>query len=128
MEPAAMSKLRRLVIKDGTSHYQSLQALLDNPRLTELEYLSLSGVRDINDASVTQIIKTLPKLQVLDLSRTDITGVGVKQALTSKHLEQLVLDDCSHIGFDAIEWARTQGIRVQHRMSDAASGGRKVRY
>ena len=88
----------------------------------------MRGVQSFKDETVTQITKTLSKLKFLDLSETDITGVGVKQALQGKGLQQLVVNDCRFIGSDAIEWARSQGIRVQYRMSDNIAGGRKIRY
>lgn len=66
--------------------------------------------------------KAVSALRSLDLSETNITGVGIKEIVQSCHLEELVVNDCRLIGADAIEWARAQGLRVQCRMSDNGSG------
>lgn len=106
---------------------QLLDQLL-NPRLAHLEHLSIAGSPSIQDNTVTQVVEALSRLRTLDLSETDISGVGVKQALQATHLEHLVVNHCRHIGIDAIDWARSRGVRVDHRMSDDPPGGRKVRY
>lgn len=77
---------------------------------------------------MSSIVEALPNLRTLDLSETDITGVGVKHALKATHLERLVVNNCRKIGIDAIDWARSQGVRVDYRMSDDTPEGRKVRY
>ena len=70
----------------------------------------------------------LPKLQSLDLSETEITGIAVKRAVQDGHLKELIINNCRNIGLDAVQWAREQGVRVQYRMSDGSVGGRKVRH
>ena len=96
--------------------------------MKDLEHLALEGARNCGDETVSQIVKDLPKLRSLDLSATEITGVAVKEAVQSGHLEGLTLKDCRFLGRDAVEWARSQGVAVQYRMNDQVSGGRKIRY
>ncbi len=100
---------------------------LRHQRLGHLEQLSLAGDQDCNDDTVSSISQALPSLRKLDLSETKITGVGVKHALNAVHLEHLVVNNCHKIGIDAIDWARSKGVRVDHRMSDDTSGSKKVR-
>ena len=112
----------------------SIDQLLSHSRLDGLEKLSLPWLQDGSDQTVTEIItclqnrKALHKLQSLDLSGTNVTGVGVKDIVQAGDLEELVLNDCRLLGTDAVDWARAQGIRVTYRMSDGGSGCKKVRY
>lgn len=126
--PMCHSKLRKLGMKGCEVYPNSLEGTLSHQRLAEVESLSLAGCQPCSDESVVGIIETLPKLKTLDLSQTNITGVGVKSALKAKHLQKLVVNDCRLIGVDAIEWARSTGVQVEYRMTDNISGGRKVRY
>ena len=126
--PMARSKLRKLAIKALDSSPDSLRCILQNERLVDLESFSLAGCSNCDDEAVATVTGALSKLRVLDLSATDITGVGVKQALQSKHLTKLVVNNCRRIGIDAIDWARSQGVQVEYRMLDDVSRGKKVRY
>ena len=85
-------------------------------------------VHGCNDHFVAQMIKELPELQALDLSRTDVTGVAVKDIVRAGHVDHLTLNDCRYLGHDAVDWARSQGLIVRHRLSDQSGGGKKVRY
>lgn len=122
------SKLRRLVVCDAESDPDELPALLLHERLKDLEQLGLPSLAGCDDDSVTMILKAFPRLRTLDLSGTDVTGVGVKQIVKSRHVQQLVLNDCRKLGRDAVEWAREQGISVHYRMTDTATAGKKVRH
>lgn len=64
----------------------------------------------------------------MELSGTRVTGVFVKHAVKSGHIDELIMHDCVDLGIDAIEWAREQGVRVQYRLPSAEAKGRKVRY
>ena len=93
-----------------------------------MEQISLAGSQQCSDNTVSLVAEGFRQLRKLDLSGTDITGVGVKHVLKAAHLEHLVVNNCRKIGIDAIDWARSQGVRVDYRMSDDTSGGNKVRY
>ena len=122
------SKLRKLAIIGATVDDVRLVEVLQHDRLLDLEMLSLAACHGCDDKSVLLITGFSQKLTILDLSETDITGVGVKQALELKSLRKLVVNDCRRIGTDAIDWARSRGIQVEYRMSDNLSGGSKIRY
>lgn len=107
---------------------RSISETLKHPRLSDLEQLHLPQLATCGDDDIAAIMDSLPKLKSLDVSETNITGVGVKTALKPGHLVELVVNDCSKISLDAIQWAREQDVKVQHRMSDGSGRGRKVRY
>ena len=71
----------------------------------------------------------LPKLKILDVSLTEITGVGVKALCLKKgaRLEKLNLDHCEKVSVDAVEWARKRGVEVQYNLW-YEGGGSKVRH
>jgi hypothetical protein len=126
--PVNRSKIRKLAINGALSSKDSLQSLLEQERLTDLESLSLARCLHCDDDAVTIVTTHLSKLRTIDLSDTDVTGIGVKQALQQRHLEKLIVINCRRIGIDAIDWARSQGVQVEYRMLDDVSGGKKVRY
>jgi F-box/TPR repeat protein Pof3 len=122
------SKLRKLAVIGAIADNDKLAEILQHERLLDLEMLSLAVCHGCDDESVSNITRLLPRLTTLDLSETDITGVGVKQALQLKNLRKLIVNDCRRIGTDAIDWARSQGVKVEYRMCDNLSGGNKIRY
>lgn len=124
----AHSKLRKLSILSGNVTPAGLSQVLQHERILDLECLSLAGCQGCDDDAALHVTRFSPKLIALDLSETDITGVGVKYALELKHLQKLIVNNCRKIGPDAIQWARSQGIQVEYRMLDHLGGGKKVRY
>jgi F-box/TPR repeat protein Pof3 len=71
----------------------------------------------------------LPLLQSLDVSGTDVTGAGIKDAVSRlPGLKKLVVNDCRYLGLDAVHWARNQGVKVEYRSTDSMTGGKKLRY
>ncbi|KAK5109752.1 hypothetical protein LTR62_006592 [Meristemomyces frigidus] len=75
------------------------------------------------------IVDSFPHIQTLDLSESDVNGHDVKVLLQLKDLRHLILDDCRFLGRDAVDWARSQGVRVDARDSAASDvAGKKVRY
>jgi F-box/TPR repeat protein Pof3 len=100
---------------------------LSHPRLAELRHLSLESCHGVNDSHLSLVATTLPKLQTLNVSGTEVTGAGVKEVVKNG-LKKLVASNCRFIGLDAIQWARTQGVHVENRNTDAMAGGRRVRH
>ena len=125
---AEPSKLRHLTIHGSTLNCRSISETLKHPRLSELEQLHLPRLATCGDEDIAAIMDSLPKLKSLDVSETNITGVGVKTAIKPGHLVELIVNDCSKIGLDAIEWARQQGVSVRYRMSDGVKSGKKIRF
>jgi len=111
------SDVRGKLTKDTLSH----------PRLAELKHLSLECCHGVDDSHLSIIAITLPKLQSLNVSGTEVTGAGIKDVINNG-LKKLVANNCRFIGLDAIQWARTQGVQVENRNTDATTGGKKLRY
>lgn len=122
------SKLRVLAITSAEQTSDCLPTLLSHPRLQDLRCLTLCNTSCKVEAFVPLVVETLQKLEFLDVSGSDITGIGVKQLVQAPLIRHLVLNDCRFLGRDAVEWARSQGVRVDFRMSITDNGGRKVRY
>ncbi|RMY71879.1 hypothetical protein D0863_04879, partial [Hortaea werneckii] len=126
--PVAPSKLKDLNLHALSVSPVDLVAILSHPRL---EYLLEFGLRPSSpcDDEITDLITDkFPKLHTVDLSGTDITGVGVKKLLRNPNLRNLVVNDCRYLGSDAVAWAREHGVKVAYRMSSSETGGKKVRY
>ena len=96
----------------------------------------LEGVEDLvlksctlDDEIVMLIARNLPRLRNLDLSRTKVTGVGVKALVTGLEgkLERLDLDGCNSTSIDAVDFARGMGVKVAFGFSDPLSGGRRIK-
>ncbi|RMY01860.1 hypothetical protein D0868_08276 [Hortaea werneckii] len=97
-------------------------------RLKQLLKLGLRPSSVCDDNIADAITETLPSLHTVDLSGTDITGVGVKKLLRDSNLKNLVVNDCRYLGSDAVAWAREHGVKVAYKMSSSETGGKKVRY
>jgi len=121
----AYKKVRRLVIPN----LDDISTILGNPRFLEVEILGLTECT-LNDKSVDFFPDMAPKLRRLDLSKTSINGVGIKHLVQvyKGQLEWLGLDHCQQLGADAVEWARSQGVQVSHRMTGIEEKGSRVRY
>lgn len=102
--------------------------LINKPRLRSLEHISFAGVLYFTDTVLEQVTRGWPKLTSLDVSATDVTGVGVKAAVQTGRIKSINLNDCRHLDIDAVHWARSQGMEVQYRMTRAEDTGKKVRY
>ncbi|KAI7318060.1 hypothetical protein KC315_g10202 [Hortaea werneckii] len=111
-----------------SAHQLLLPPTLIHLRLEQLLEFGLrpSSVCDDNIADV--ITEKLPSLHTVDLSGTDITGVGVKKLLRNSNLKNLVVNDCRYLGSDAVAWAREHAVKVAYKMSSSETGGKKVRY
>ncbi|KAF1988508.1 RNI-like protein [Aulographum hederae CBS 113979] len=79
---------------------------LSNPRLEDVEVLSLD-YWPIDDRVVEDLPVLFRNLKFLDLSHTDVTGVGIKaviEGLPRGQLQTLRIDYCSHVSPDAIDY------------------------
>lgn len=100
---------------------------LSHPRLAGLKHLSLESSHGVDDRHMSMIAASLPGLQSLNVSGTDITGAGIKEVVENG-LKKLIANNCRFVGLDAMQWARTQGVQVENRNTDAMTGGKKLRY
>lgn len=113
------------IMNNGNNEVSSL---VTSGSLTGVEKLRLSKIPKIDDALVILIAETLQQLKSLDLACTEVTGVGVKALLISlgSKLEWLGLDECHHTSIDAVELARSMGVKVSYKFPDS-KGGKKIR-
>ena len=102
--------------------------LADEGYLVKVEELKLNDA-DADDELAIAIAKNCPALKGLSLADTKVSGVGVKAIVTALEgkLEYLNLDGCKHTSIDAVEWARSKGVRVAFRFADHRRGGKKIR-
>ncbi|KAK5149623.1 hypothetical protein LTR04_006993 [Oleoguttula sp. CCFEE 6159] len=121
----AFPSLRKLSLDADTSCHQ----LQDLEWARNVEELRLQATV-LTDAVVEQLPILFPRLTRLDLSRTRVTGVGVKAIVQQLggQLAWLGVDFCPDLGPDAVEWARGRGIAVAHQMHVDLGGERKLRY
>jgi hypothetical protein len=105
-----------------------LRECFKRPRLVALQQLDLQQTIGCDDTVMGIVGECLPELRFLNVSETDITGVGVKQVVQRGQLQKLIANDCRNLGQDAVVWARAQGVQVEHKTTNVLAGGRKVRY
>ncbi|KAK5200956.1 hypothetical protein LTR16_004301, partial [Cryomyces antarcticus] len=119
----AFPSLRKLSLDADTSCHQ----LQDLEWARNVEELRLQATV-LTDAVVEQLPILFPRLTRLDLSRTRVTGVGVKAIVQQLggQLAWLGVDFCPDLGPDAVEWARGRGIAVAHQMHVDLGGERKL--
>lgn len=126
--PTSPSKLKELRLYGLSVSSIGLTTFLSHTRLEQLLDLGLRPSSVCDDNITDVITDKLPKLRTVDLSGTDITGVGVKKLLQNSSLKNLVVNDCRYLGSDAVAWAREHGVKIAFKMSSSETGGKKVRY
>lgn len=121
--------LRKLSISSSDSSNSDLKRLVSSSRLKNLVSLCLMRCLDLDDSSMELVASTkFEKLRHLDLTGAALTGVGVRDLVTSLNLDTLILNECSNVSPDAVEWARSKGVQVKYRISNGFEGRKKVRY
>ena len=124
----------RTVDLSGRSFSEQVKGLIQDGHLSGVEKLILknTGIGDENVSLLAE--KLLPHLKQLDLARTNVTGIGVKELIItggqqhgSCNLEWLGLDECTRTSIDAVELARSRGVKVSYRFPDP-QGSKKVRH
>jgi F-box/TPR repeat protein Pof3 len=123
------SLLQSVSITSGDLHGSPTRDLLSHSRLKEVKHLTLKSCHGLDDDEMLAVATYLPLLQSLDVSGTDVTGAGIKDAVSRlPGLKKLVVNDCRYLGLDAVHWARNQGVKVEYRSTDSMTGGKKLRY
>ena len=113
----------------ATMYDQSLYRwLADDGFLGKVEELKLN-ICDVDDEVAIAIAENCPVLKRLSLAYTKVSGVGVKAIVTALEgkLEYINLDGCKNTAYDAVEWARSKGVRVAFSFSERGKGGEKIR-
>ncbi|KAK0297088.1 hypothetical protein LTR91_006543 [Friedmanniomyces endolithicus] len=112
----------------GMGEYTSdLAAAFQRRRLRQLKHLTTPHESDI-DRFASMVAESLQALESIDVSGTKITGVEMKQLVGMPRLKRITVKDCPHLGRDAVQWARSQGVIVDDRASGGGHSGLKVRY
>ena len=109
------------------SESSNFQRMLVDGAFSELTQLRMQ-LTDTDDDLALLVAQHMPGLKSLDLSFTFVTGVAIRALVTNLDLDYLSLDGCWTTSVDAVEWARSQGVRVDYNLSDDRMKGRKVRY
>lgn len=113
----------------ATPYEQSLYKwLAEGGYLEMVEELKLNNC-PVDDELAIAIAENCPVLKRLSLANTKVSGVGVKAVVTALEakLEYLNLDGCRNLAHDAVEWARSKGVRVAFSFSEPRRGGKKLR-
>ena len=102
--------------------------LADGGYLEKVEELKLNNCL-VDDKLAFAIAENCPVLKRLSLANTRVSGVGVKAIVTvlEGKLEYLNLDGCKNTAYDAVQWARSKGVRVAFSFSERGRGGKKLR-
>jgi len=82
------------------------------PASQTVEELSLSSCALLSEKRILDIVGLYPSLKRLDISYTKITGVAVK-IFIEKGIKWLAMNECNHVGADAVDYARSQGVEVE---------------
>jgi len=122
------SNIRRLCLGPPAPSFEAIDDLITHPRVQDLEVLVLRGVDFYIDHMIELVAARLKKLRTVDLSGTDVDGWGVRKLVEQGGVRHLILNDCRRLGADAVDWARSQGVRVDARTRESTNGGRKVRH
>ena len=104
------------------------RTLAEDGFLKEVEELKLNYC-NVDDEVAIAIAENLPVLKRLSLANTQVSGVGVKAIVTALEgqLDYLNLDGCKNTAYDAVEWARSKGVRVAFSFSERKRGGKRLR-
>ncbi|KAJ5109727.1 hypothetical protein N7532_002372 [Penicillium argentinense] len=92
-----------------------------NPELFKLAELSLASTQGVNYDFVKWISSHFMDLRVLDVSRTPITGLTIRDFAVAKvttgqlalpNLDCLIVRGCEFVSSDAVEFGRQRGLQV----------------
>jgi hypothetical protein len=81
------------------------------------------------DEHVDVLVEQCQKLETVELSSPNITGVFIVGLLTTpqSRVERLSLRDCTNVSPDTYNWAKQRGIAIERTTSEAYGGsGRRV--
>ena len=128
----SLGSLRSLRISDWDRswHGSIVERLEKLEPLMALKHLELESC-GLDDEDLAGIATQCPNLVDLDVSKNDnITGVGLKALVNrlSKTIKSIYLISCERVGHDAVEWARSKGVRVRYAfpMTRRPNSGRRI--
>jgi hypothetical protein len=97
--------------------------------LRELTFLRIWSAT-LYDGHVDVLVEHCQKLETVELSSPNITGVFIVGLLTApqSRVERLSLRDCTSVSPDTYDWANQRGIIIERTTTEAYGGsGRRVR-
>ena len=122
-------KLKNLDIS-GCCHFDTpaINQLIVSGRLDGICDLDLSNL-DVDDSVAVVLAESCPQLKRLRLNSTKITGIGVKHLAQKLEgmMEDLQLLHCTRTSLDAVDFARSKGIRVAFGFPDTKKYGTSLR-
>jgi hypothetical protein len=129
-ESATLTYLDLDLNTDVTSplSWESFLHGLRSGALRELTFLRIWSVM-LSDGDVDVLVEHCQKLETVELSSPNITGVFLVGLLTApqSRVERLSLTDCTHVSPDTYDWANQRGIIIERTTSEAYGGsGRRV--
>ncbi|KAF2713830.1 hypothetical protein K504DRAFT_462316 [Pleomassaria siparia CBS 279.74] len=138
LSSSSSSPLQHISIKDSSfglndpSLFGQGGLMSSSPRILSraLQSLDISTLYCSDDDIEALLTHPVHNLQIVDLSRTRITGASVKMLVDGlPDLKYLNLNECTRIsGRDAIHYAEKKGVTVSCQMSERLPGGKRVRY
>lgn len=107
---------------------QQTPTSLANPRLSDLETLTVMQNPRFTDQHVESIANTFICLKSVRFSDIPITGASIKiLVLKQEKLEWLVLENCSEVSEDTLGWANGRGVKTLRQFSAvAANSSRRI--
>ena len=125
---ANKGNLELLDLSHSSASSQCIKALVEGGYLKSAQTICLEGCA-VYDAVLEQLSQEARHLKSLDISSTQVTGVGVKYLVKGlgNTLEYLCLDHCTNTSVDAVVWARSTGLTVSFKFPDHSKKGKKVR-
>jgi hypothetical protein len=129
-ESATLTYLDLDLNTDVTSHLSWGPFLrgLRSGALRELTFLRIWSAM-LYDEHVDVLVERCQKLETVDLSSPNITGVFIVGLLTAprSRVKRLSLRDCTSVSPDTYDWANQKGIAIERTTSEAYGGsGRRV--
>lgn len=116
---AIPSKLSSLTVNSMMITGGEVNCLISEPRLEHITSLGLGSCQMVDDSNAMMIAKTTKRLRKLDLSRTQVSGVGVRVVVEGlPDLHSLNLNGCVQVSGDAVDWARSKGLSVDYSLGD----------
>ncbi|KAI9719220.1 MAG: hypothetical protein M1812_003550 [Candelaria pacifica] len=126
---SSMTTLERLTLNDCLQvtgvFWLALESQFPMENIVELQ---LRGTK-ITDREIFYFYHNKNRIRRLDLSKTSITGVGIRALVTGSsrpQIEWLGVNNCSSLGSDAVDLARSKGIEVEYRFPDTMKSGKRI--
>ena len=108
--------------------WESFLRGLRSGALRELTFLRIWSAM-LHDGDVDVLVEHCQKLETVELSSPNITGVFIVGLLTApqSRVERLSLRDCTSVSPDTYDWAGQRGIIIERTTTEAYGGsGRRV--